>query len=329
MEGQIKAPLATVAEGEKGHRRGVVLGLTMAELMLLLMFCLLLVSASALQKKNQKIAELGGATPPTTQTDQKVTKLAEEKPTAQSPAAVAATASNPSDSWRELVLANSPAAREQLSSTIKALQESGLAAMTPDQIATMARDYQALKQQGLADISSQDLVAALSARAGPDANGHNWPPIITLSDDGFSFEVNSAELTPQFRNRLQTDVTDQVLALIQRYNVDVVEVVGHTDEQPIRSSRGSTMDTQAVSAMSGRTSIQNLIPSDNAGLGLARAIAVANALKLSGKLADIKVLPLSGAQMIMPGDKLSDGSEAGAASSRRRIEIRVRRSAGG
>jgi flagellar motor protein MotB len=299
----------------------------MAELMLLLMFCLLLVSASALQKKNQKIAELGGAPTPLAEAGQPATKLAEARPTPPLVAPASAATADPAQQWRELVPANDPAAAAQLVETVRALQANGLATMTSDQIAAMARDYQALKQEGLAEISSQNLIQALTTRTGPDASGHNWPPIITLSDDGFSFEVNSAELTAQFRNRLQTDVTEQVLALIKRYNVDVVEVVGHTDEQPIRSSRASTMDTQAVSAMAGQTSIQNLIPSDNAGLGLARAIAVANALKGTGKLDQVKVLPLSGAQMIMPGDKLTDGSEAGDASSRRRIEIRVRRSA--
>lgn len=46
---------AHLLEGERGHRRGVVLGLTMAEMMLLLLFCLLLVSGALLQEQEKKI----------------------------------------------------------------------------------------------------------------------------------------------------------------------------------------------------------------------------------------------------------------------------------
>src|SRR5690606_36027959 len=65
---------AHLLEGERGHRRGVVLGLTMAEMMLLLLFCLLLVSAALLQQQEKEVAEAeqrldemvaAGATPPT------------------------------------------------------------------------------------------------------------------------------------------------------------------------------------------------------------------------------------------------------------------------
>ena len=47
-----------IAETERGHRRGVVLGFTMAELLLLLLFCLLLISATALLDKDKEIAAL-------------------------------------------------------------------------------------------------------------------------------------------------------------------------------------------------------------------------------------------------------------------------------
>jgi outer membrane protein OmpA-like peptidoglycan-associated protein len=336
-----------------------VLGLTMAELMLLLLFCLLLVSAAALQRKDQKLAELGQAKSAPADLTKQIAQLKQENQTLRElvPAKVIASGGQPpADMWRELVLAKNyadalqkagvskdaltsadlveataalsrqvaadPAAAAKLASTLDTLKD-----MTPAEIATMAQDYRALKGGGLANASPSELVSALGSNAGPDASGHNWPPIITLSDDGFSFAVNSADLTPQFKQRLQTEVTNQVADLVKRYNVDVVEVVGHTDEQPIRSSRNSTLDVQAISAMAGQTPIADLVPFDNAGLGMARAIAVANALEATNKLGGIKILPLSGAQMIMPGDRLADGTETGDARDRRRIEIRVRRSA--
>jgi hypothetical protein len=71
--------------------------------------------------------------------------------------------------------------------------------------------------------------------------------------------------------------------------------------------------------------VSRLQLSDNAGLGLARAIAVAKVLRADPRLVGASVLPLSGAQLIMPGDILSDGKHAGDVETRRRIEIRVRR----
>jgi len=154
---------------------------------------------------------------------------------------------------------------------------------------------------------------------------HDWPPIITLSNDEFRFESNSAELTPEFRDRLVSDITDMVNELLVTYDVDVIEVVGHTDEQPIYTSRESTLDLNAIGALSGDIPISDLVPVDNAGLGLARAISVANALRNALGPVDVEIIPLSAAQLVLPGDSLSLGAAPAADEDRRRIEIRVRR----
>jgi hypothetical protein len=49
--------LASVAEAEGGYRRGVVMGLTMAEIMLLFVFCLLLVAAGMVSDRDSKIEQ--------------------------------------------------------------------------------------------------------------------------------------------------------------------------------------------------------------------------------------------------------------------------------
>lgn len=72
--------------------------------------------------------------------------------------------------------------------------------------------------------------------------------------------------------------------------------------------------------------ITSLESADNAGLGLARAIAVANILKANPKLTQATVLPMSAAQLILPGDIVTAG-QAGNVEARRRIEIRIRRRA--
>jgi len=63
-----------------------------------------------------------------------------------------------------------------------------------------------------------------------------------------------------------------------------------------------------------------LHPADNAGLGLARAIAVAKVLK---SVPALQRLPFChvGAQLILPDDTLPNGTQAGDVKSRRRIEI--------
>ena len=46
-----------VEENDRGYRRGAVMGLTMAEIMLLLLFCLLLASAGILEDREQRLAD--------------------------------------------------------------------------------------------------------------------------------------------------------------------------------------------------------------------------------------------------------------------------------
>ena len=156
--------------------------------------------------------------------------------------------------------------------------------------------------------------------------GDNWPPMIQLGSGEFRFIRKSAQLSDDFRDRLQSEVTDRLTELLALYDADVVEVVGHTDEQPIAASKPSTLDGFAICAMSGNVPIENLVPADNAGLGLARAIAVANALNASLAVKGVKIIPLSAGQLVMPGDQVSDGLHPVDDPNRRRIEIRVRRS---
>jgi outer membrane protein OmpA-like peptidoglycan-associated protein len=323
--------LHNLLEAERGHRRGVVLGLTMAEIMLLLLFCLLLVAASIMQQRDQTIAAL---TQDVAQAQKALDAAGIELP-AQSMsllrqletenAALTATLTEQTselvrlreleqqaqrsfpqlqkdrseNTWRELVLATEASA---------ALEETGA---TLDE--AMSAIAQTRRQQ--------------ATRFSP--GGDNWPPMIRLNSDEFRFVRNSAELSQEFKNRLQTEVADQLADLLVRFNADVVEVVGHTDEQGITGTRRSTLDELAISAMGGTTDINKLVPADNAGLGLARAISVANALGDAIVVNEVKIIPLSAAHLVRPGDKISDGLNPADDADRRRIEIRVRRSDSG
>ncbi|TPL21550.1 hypothetical protein FJ952_07335 [Mesorhizobium sp. B2-4-10] len=317
----MKMPSSLIAEGERGHRRGVVLGLTMAELLLLLLFCLLLVSASIAQRKDERIAELQAPA----NLDITVSQLADMRAELARLQALFPKAALPLPpaNWTELVAAKA---------VIDGLTEKGIDA-APTSDPTLRKLLLEISEAKAADPRLLDrLEKTLSAsndRSADAESSMQWPPMITLSDDGYTFERGSAALTDAFRARLQTKVTDDVLSLLTRYKVDVVEIVGHTDEQKINPAKPSNLDAVAISAMNGASAISDLTPADNAGLGLSRAIAVANALIQTGRLGSVKIIPLSAAQLVMPGDIIADGSHVGDVRERRRIEIRVRRSSDG
>jgi hypothetical protein len=79
--------------------------------------------------------------------------------------------------------------------------------------------------------------------------------------------------------------------------VDVIEVVGHTDEQPLNPKQ-SNLDHDLLPVLRSVGEIASLIPADNAGLGLARAVSVVSVLLKSKILAGYKLIPLSGAQLV-------------------------------
>jgi outer membrane protein OmpA-like peptidoglycan-associated protein len=173
----------------------------------------------------------------------------------------------------------------------------------------------------------QAIADAVARGLSGDRSGHQWPPIIRLSEaDGNFFQTGSAELSPEFRDRLITSTPEQILALIRKYDVDVIEVVGHTDEQPV-GLRQSNLDRDLVPVLKNYADVSSLVPADNAGLGLARAVSVVSVLGRSPLLAGYKMIPLSGAQLVNTDETLAlDGSLPGDIRERRRIEIRLRKS---
>jgi hypothetical protein len=180
-----------------------------------------------------------------------------------------------------------------------------------------------------------DQIAALIAKgaAGPEArnesgpkDGHTWPPIINLSEaEGYFFATRSAELRPDFEAVLRTTVVEKLLEIAATFQVDVIEVIGHTDERALPGGL-SNLDRELPAATAGYKSIGALQPADNAGLGLARALAVVNVLASDLRLRNFRILPLSGAQLIGTDGRLTRWDEQGDVRERRRIEIRMRKS---
>ena len=180
---------------------------------------------------------------------------------------------------------------------------------------------------GQSSTPPQMIADAVSRGLSGNQAGHQWPPIIRLSEaDGNFFRTGSAELSPEFRERLLASTPEQIVALIKKYDVDVIEVVGHTDEQPV-GLRQSNLDRDLVPVLRNYASIASLVPADNAGLGLARAVSVVSVLGRSPLLSGYKLIPMSGAQLINTDETLAiAGSFSGDVRERRRIEIRLRKS---
>lgn len=316
----------TIGYEASSYRRGIVLGLTMAETMLLLVFCLLLAAAVVFQRQEQKLndtlAELGSA--------QRYLR------------------DSIGDNWQHVVVGAE--ASEQLEKaglsvkevtaaapfigTIMELRDQGATgADLKASVAIANAVKEALRDSGIetndpaqiAELIKAGAEAQATSSTGRNRGKHNWPPIITLSEaQGHYFETGSARLSPQFRNDLTGPVAERLLQIIREYDVNVIEVIGHTDEQAI-AARPSNLDKRLLPVLQGQAAVDGLIPADNAGLGLARAVSVVGALSQDKRLGQYRILPYSGAQIINLDDKLTDGSSTGDVRQRRRIEIRLRR----
>lgn len=159
-----------------------------------------------------------------------------------------------------------------------------------------------------------------------NAGRHNWPPIIPLKEaDGYYFIVGSAEASAEFEVKLRKAVVPEIQKYAREFQTDVIEVVGHTDEQPIKGL-SSNLDATAFDVLLRGGGAAKMSVSDNAGLGFARAAAIVQILRSEPELKGMIILPLSAAQVVDTTGKLADGSSGGDVKQRRRIEIRLRQS---
>jgi outer membrane protein OmpA-like peptidoglycan-associated protein len=330
----------------------------MAEVMLLLVFCLLLALATLLKKERaeriqaqEQVVKVEDALAQANSTldreslarksADRLFKLVEESPQLHE-ALKAKTGSSGSDEisefWRKLV---------ESDAAIEELEHSGISRSDVRQTAKYLKDAKALGVQPSDMKHNADLVAKIREKfngrgeatderiitavgqgltKSPSESGHHWPPIIKLSEaNGYYFDSGKATLKPAFESAIRGPVVAALLKTAEEYDVDVIEVVGHTDEQPI-GSRASNLDKELLNALANPAAIERLVPADNAGLGLARAISVVGVLKGDDRLSRYKVLPLSGAQLIHTDETLARGLAPEDVKERRRIEIRLRKS---
>ena len=340
MDGQI-------VEQRASYRRGLVLGLTMAEIMILLVFCLLIAMATFLKREETRRVEVEEQLKQQqsqSKRDREIVAALREDAALVEKLKSASGLSDPQaidQYWRELVdgrtvveeveksgltqkelhegLANAANLRANGIDVDKALRDSRL----------VEAIYRAMAKPGEPPVSTQAILDTIErGKSGGGTGGNQWPPIITMSEaGGYFFESGSAELSPSFRDTLLSQTPAKILDYIRKYDVDVIEVVGHTDERPIGSRPSSSnLDRDLTSVLKNNAGIASLVPADNAGLGLARAVSVVSVLRQSPLLAPYKLIPLSGAQLVNTDETLALDAVPGDVQERRRIEIRLRKS---
>lgn len=351
----------TIVRQGSAYRQGLVLGLTMAEIMLLLVFCLLIAVGVALSteraKRDDALAQLHKAEAAAATNTKFVDTIKRNTRLAEfiDRAAKSTSQRDIDDFWRKLVESNDVVSKlesegvtvsklEDESGNIAKLQQLLKEGIDPDKVASEVALASAIKallaERNLANLSPAEIAALIdkgreAAKVppppppppAPDAKkGHNWPPIINLSEaGGYYFATGSAELTPSFATELRTVVVDKLLEIAEAYDVDVIEVIGHTDEQPV-NGRASNLDRALAGVTTGQSAPGSLQWADNAGLGLARALSVVERLSADPRLKNFRILPLSAAQLIGTDGRLTHWDEHGDVRERRRIEIRMRKS---
>jgi flagellar motor protein MotB len=159
------------------------------------------------------------------------------------------------------------------------------------------------------------------------AKGIDKPPIILLPEaEGYYFEIGSAEITATFAERIKKEIIPKIISEAQSHQANVIEIIGHTDGVAVGTNLRvkANLDFTIAGFMDGQQS-EAPIPFDNAGLGIARAVAMAKALRAAGLADRFEILPLSAGSLILPSDRYSPGNLKENDQSRRRIEIRLRR----
>lgn len=278
------------------YQRGVLLGLTLAEVFILLIFVFLLSlynNREALSRGSPSDSALSiGVAPPE--------KSRERDDTFPIP-----------DTPRELVVNGNP---------VQPPPPLGVS----DSIRSTASGYFELGKNQSPVSKSKDTQMSTKPLIDPDkmTSGHTWPPIITITEaEGYSFPTGSAALSDSFEEHLKTEVASVLKDNVLKYKANIIEVFGHTDEQP--KSGQSNLDSSLIDAANGSIPINKLQSADNVGLGMARAVAVVQVLDSCPELDGATILPYSAGQAIDTSGTLSPGI-SGDNQSRRRIEIRLR-----
>lgn len=364
----------SVAGTQAGLRRGVLLGLTMAEAMLLLIFCLLLY----IGVKEKTTLNTEGFDQPT---------VIEEEDKIKGEKAVARLLEIDNDKTKIITIEEfddlTDAAQKinevvegdaimvpnltendaivvpieefddvtdavQRINDIRDLAEGKVFVVPIEEFDDLTDVAQKIKDvtDGKSTIIDKKFIASTLeklAKLEKENLSPKWPPIIYLPEaKDYRFDSGSSVLTQSFKDKLKTIIKDKIIETLNEYDANIIEIIGHTDEEPMGGMHDATnLDHYIFDYLHKRTaqsnnflgrdgdvpSIENdgsLLANDNAGLGYARAVTVMKVLSEIPELKKYTILPYSAASLILPDDTLSEGASFTPNSERRRIEIRVR-----
>ena len=381
----------SIAEAGNSYRRGVIFGLTMAEVLLLLIFCLLLFMATLdekieeLSKSNEtlesqnleylkenkillaqnarykeNIDALGQDTSVPVEVYEVVTKMDDEElfKFVENSELASTTSSEKFEEvfekakqWDTITNQPQNPKVEKITNIAKELEPEQLNKLIENAYVASQTDAEVLDaaleefnkpkekppEPALAPIdpeirelaesvSLDDLKLLAEGKMEEKVEaGNNWPPIISLPEaENYSFKLGSAQLTESFKGQLSNEIVNQILRTLSEYDADLIEVIGHTDLQPMSMARVTNLDKSALEYFETADKV-SLRARDNAGLGYARALSVTKHLLQTPELKDYTILPYSAAQMVTPNHTITTKDDKFDSSQLRRIEIRVRR----
>ena len=320
----------SIAETGNSYRRGVIFGLTMAEILLLFIFCLLLF----LTTLNEEIQELNKINE--NLETQNLEYLRENKILIAKNARYKENIDTLGQDTSVPVEVYEVVTKMDDEELFKFVENSELAStMSPNDFQevfekaeiwdTITNQPQNQKANNITDLAKSLKPEQLSKLIEKVKSGNNWPPIISLPEaENYSFKLGSAQLTESFKGQLSNEIVNQILRTLSEYDADLIEVIGHTDLQPMSMARVTNLDKSALEYFETADKV-SLRARDNAGLGYARALSVTKHLLQTPELKDYTILPYSAAQMVTPNHTITTKDDNFDSSQLRRIEIRVRR----
>ncbi|MGB5769410.1 MAG: hypothetical protein WBM32_06005, partial [Crocosphaera sp.] len=129
------------------------------------------------------------------------------------------------------------------------------------------------------------------------------PIIIDENSGKFQFTSGSAELTPQLKQYIVTEITPAIDKIIKAREIDFIQVIGHTDGQV--NNQFSNLDSNLEKVANGHELVEILTPGSNTDLGLMRALSVVQELQKNPNLKNVELRAYSAAQLYLPTGELS------------------------
>lgn len=185
------------------------------------------------------------------------------------------------------------------------------------------------------------LLALYQLQEAKEENKDNTPPPFREYSEaaGYKFNSGSATLSKKFKEDLKGKIKDYIEQTLKDYpDINVIEIIGHTDGQPIGETqcyeKNTGLDQELENVIKKGKNVKILCPNSNTDLGLMRAVSVMKELyniqqtQGTPRFKKIAFRVYSAGQSIQPFDKIKSDignfadKDEKPNPKRRRIEIR-------